>query len=152
MREWHAYEGEVGGCYDAHAPVHGFLVVFGIFHLAHDGQESGCAGATAENGRCCCYPRRECRVSDDVVAEFEGTFLWRGGRTVDSGDSDTGVFFTSTTTLFSFTSIHKTSVTYTTTKTAMKTEANPAHVIHAIFSNFLALAATVIIMAAMTEK
>ena len=44
-------EGEVGGCYERHAEVDGFGVVFGLAHLGNYGEECGGGGAGDED--CC---------------------------------------------------------------------------------------------------
>lgn len=84
-------------------------------------------------------------MADDVVAEVIWSSLGCSGRTVASCYSNAGV-------CQSMFPQDLTVQTYTTMKTAIKTEMKPAQVTHAIFSNFRTLAHAATMSAAMIEK
>jgi len=81
-------EGEVASRHDAHAQVHGFVVVPRPPHLGDDGQESRGAGARAEDGRHRSDGSHEGRIADDVVAEVVITRLGRRCRAIECGHAD----------------------------------------------------------------
>jgi hypothetical protein len=84
-------------------------------------------------------------MTNNVVAEVVWPGLRGSCRSISRGHSDAGIRLV-------FGATYKCKKTYTTMKTAMKTDANPAQVIHANFSNLRTLAHRAIMMAAMMEK
>jgi hypothetical protein len=80
-----------------------------------------------------------------MVAKVVVSSLRGGGRAVECSDTDTDAKLVNVSCFMS-------TKTYTTINTAIKTEANPAQVIHAIFSNLRTLAHSATISAAIIEK
>lgn len=73
---------------DAHADVHGLVVVARLAHLGDDGEKGRGSGAGAEDGGGGRDALDEGRVADDVVAQVEVAFLGRRGRAIDLCDAN----------------------------------------------------------------